>query len=108
MKNEKLMCLYDFQNRSGTVFHPCGTCKMGSDPASSVVDSKLNVHNISNLRVVDASIFPNITSANTNSPTIMIAHKAADMILENWVYEIMSIESTWNFFDNISTRVKFI
>ena len=75
--------IYDFQNRSGTVFHPCGTCKMGSDPATSVVDSKLNVHNISNLRVVDASIFPNITSANTNSPTIMIAHKAADMILEN-------------------------
>ena len=75
--------IYDFKNRAGTVFHPCGTCRMGPDPRTSVVDPKLKVHNIDNLRVVDASIFPNITSANTNAPTIMVAHKAADMMLDS-------------------------
>ncbi|SDB91926.1 GMC family oxidoreductase [Paraburkholderia lycopersici] len=72
-----------FREQSGSIYHLCGTCAMGPDPRTAVVDARLRVHGLEGLRVVDASIFPNITSGNTNAPAMMVAEKGADMILED-------------------------
>lgn len=75
--------LADFQDRASTVYHPVSTCMMGENPLASVVNSRLSVHGVDRLRVVDASAFPNITSGNTNAPTMMLALKGADLILQD-------------------------
>ena len=70
------------RNKAETVYHPVGTCKMGSG-TKSVVDEKLRVHEIKNLRIADASIMPTLTSGNTNFPCIMIGEKCADFIMNH-------------------------
>jgi len=71
-----------FTESCGSIYHLCGTCGMGPDPLSSVVDAQLRVHGVQGLRVIDASIFPNITSGNINAPTMMVAEKGARLVLD--------------------------
>lgn len=74
-----------FRETCESVHHLCGTCAMGADPARSVVDRSLKVHGVSGLRVVDASIFPNITSGSINAATMIVAEKGASLILRESV-----------------------
>ncbi|HAD28473.1 MAG TPA: choline dehydrogenase [Rhodobacteraceae bacterium] len=74
--------LENFRNRASTVFHPTSTCRMGSDKTTSVTDSHCRVHGLQALRVIDASSFPNLTSGNTNAPVVMLASRAASLILK--------------------------
>ena len=67
---------------ANTIFHPVSTCRMGNDE-NSVVNDNLKVKGIHNLRVVDASVMPTITSGNTNAPTMMIAEKGSDLIIKD-------------------------
>ena len=71
----------DISERAYSVFHPVGSCRMGPDRSSSAVDPRLRVHGIEGLRVIDASIFPTITSGNTNAPSIMVGEMGASFLL---------------------------
>ena len=73
----------DFRARADTVYHPTSTCRMGPDPRDAVVDARLRVHGVQGLRVIDASVFPKVTSGNTNAPTVMVAEKGAAMLAQD-------------------------
>ncbi len=73
----------DIRQRSGTVYHPCCTCRMSPDADKGVVDPKLRVHGIDGLRVIDASAFPSILSGNLNAASMMIGWRGAEMVLKN-------------------------
>jgi choline dehydrogenase len=75
--------IQDFRKRSGTVYHPVSTCRMGPDPARAVVDPRLSVHGLASLRIIDASIFPDNVTGNTNAASIMTGWKGAAMVLED-------------------------
>ena len=81
VSDEQLML--DYSRRSGTVYHPCGTARMGADKATSVVDARLKVHGLKGLRVADASVFPSVISGNTNAAAIMTGVKAGLMMAED-------------------------
>lgn len=85
-KQTDTQILDSIRNGGGTVFHPVGTCRMGSDERS-VVDPELRVRGVDGLRVIDASVMPSITSANTNAPTLMIGQKGAAMMRHNSRYQ---------------------
>lgn len=80
VRTEAQMLEY-FRTEGSSIYHLCGTCAMGEDPLITVVNSELKVHGLEGLRIADASVFPNITSGNTNAATMMVAAKAADLIL---------------------------
>jgi choline dehydrogenase len=75
--------IQDFRKRSGTVYHPVSTCRMGPDAARSVVDPRLRVHGLAGLRVIDASIFPDNITGNTNAAAIVTGWKGAELVLED-------------------------
>lgn len=75
--------LADARARASTVFHPVSTCRMGPQPQDSVLNARLQVHGLHKLRVIDASAFPALTSGNTNAPTLMLAEKGADLVLQD-------------------------
>lgn len=81
VESDEQMLAY-FRENCGSIYHLCGSCAMGADEQTSVVDKRLKVHGLQGLRIVDASIFPNVTSGNTHAAVLMVAEKGADLILE--------------------------
>jgi len=75
--------IQDFRKRSGTVYHPVSTCRMGPDASRAVVDPRLKVNGLEGLRIIDASIFPDNITGNTNAAAILTGWKGADLVLED-------------------------
>ncbi|HEY4994665.1 MAG TPA: GMC family oxidoreductase, partial [Aestuariivirga sp.] len=73
----------DFRTRSGTVYHPCCTCRMAPSPMNGVVDARLKVHGVERLRVIDASAFPSILSGNLNAASMMLGWRGAEMVIKD-------------------------
>jgi choline dehydrogenase len=73
-----------FKDNAGSIYHLCGSCTMGTNAENSVVNHQLKVHAVNRLRVIDASVFPTITSGNINAPVMMVAEKGAQMILDDY------------------------
>jgi choline dehydrogenase len=73
----------DARQRCYSIFHPVSSCRMGPDPKQAVVDHRLRVHGLAGLRIVDASVFPTVTSGNTNAPSIMVGERGADLLRED-------------------------
>ena len=88
-----------------SVYHPVGTCKMGID-SDAVVDSRLRVHGVQGLRVADASIMPSITSGNTHAPSVMIAERCADMLLQDAGLKVVLPEGLESNEDNTQTKAR--
>ncbi len=82
--SDKDSFLQYYRKSAGSIYHLCGSCSMGPDPLLHVVNHELKVHGIEKLRVIDASIFPNITSGNINAPVMMVAEKGAEMVLQEY------------------------
>ncbi|MBS9716006.1 GMC family oxidoreductase [Pseudohalocynthiibacter aestuariivivens] len=81
MQDDELLSF--IRENASTVFHQCGTCRMGTDASANVVDARLRVHGVHGLRVADASVFPTIPTGNINAPAIMVGEKAAEITLED-------------------------
>lgn len=92
VKDEDNMLQY-YRENGGSIYHLCGTCSMGPNPLKHVVNHQLNVHGIHRLRIIDASIFPNITSGNINAPVMMVAEKGADMVLQTHEKSLRTLDS---------------
>jgi choline dehydrogenase len=83
IKSSKEKMTEHFKQNSSSVYHPCGTCKIGSEINTGVVSNRLKVHKTENLWVIDASVFPNITSGNINAPVMMTAYIGGNLISED-------------------------
>ena len=72
-----------FRNNASSVYHPCGTCRIGSSDKIGVVSNRLKIYSMENLWIVDASVLPNITSGNINAPVMMTAYNGSNIIAED-------------------------
>ena len=75
--------IHHFKDNAVSIYHPCGTCRMDNNKTKGVVSERMKVHGLENLWIVDASVFPNITSGNINAPVMMLANLGSKFIIED-------------------------